>query len=151
MNGFHRVPLCTNFLLLFLCMIFVPSPSHPLQKVNGPCSKFCGFVNCSRVLVGLCCDWSQHFRVTANLSLPNNTNVKWLICTRKKCSKRDLSIGPDHQQIAFSGKFCMDVALSLSVFFGEEKKTTSSSGEKWFFVSSSLNKSRSQPLGEKLL
>ena len=40
-----------------------------------------------------------------------------LICTRKKCSKRDLSDGPDHQQnlkITFLGKFCKDVALSWS-------------------------------------
>ena len=40
-----------------------------------------------------------------------------LICTRKKCSKRDLSNGPDHQQnlrITFLGKFCKDVALSQS-------------------------------------
>ena len=52
--------------------------------------------------------WQQiyHFQMT-----------QALICTRKKCSKRDLSNGPDHQQnlkIRFLGKVCNDVALSQS-------------------------------------
>lgn len=87
----------------FLVQDFCTSPRTPLSKINGLSLKVCR----------LCCDWSQNNSLTAILSRPNNTSHN--LHKEIKCSNRDLSVGPNHQQnikIAVSAKFCKDVAVS---------------------------------------
>ena len=53
----------------FLMNDFYTCPRPPPSKNKRPSLKVCGFVNCSRVLVRLCCDWSAKLSLRNNMSL----------------------------------------------------------------------------------
>ena len=103
---FSPMLLCARIFSHFSCERFFYFPRATPIKINGPFHKLS--LSSSAVIGHKTIVWQQFYHVQI---------TRALICTRKKYSNRDLSVGPNHQQnfkIAVSGKFCKDVALSQS-------------------------------------